>query len=344
MSKMLSRSPRATPDAVADVRDDVAALLAEHSREAGQFSVLGPDPWFVLWNDDRSGYVAFLEGRRVIVSWRSPVATPDEQPGLLARLASYAAGAGKTLVALEVNAVTREAGVALGMPVLWTGSESVVDLAGWSIAGGRRQKLRWARNHARSIGVRWREAFPTTSRADWDEFARIQEAWKSVRPERRTNSFLRTDFAELAPYRRYFASEGPEGVNAFVTCAPVSSSGWYLQDLVREPEAPRGSLEGALALALDTFRDEGYAFASNGPLPFWHPDDGFADLHELGALGRRVFRFFDRQYRFSAINQFRSKIEPDVIEPLYVLRSHRIVTPGVARALQRMLGDGDVRP
>lgn len=344
MSKMLSRPPRALPEAVGDVRDDVATVLAEHSREAGQFSVLGPDPWYALWNDDRSGFVAFLEGRRVIVSWRSPVAAPAEQPGLLERLVAYAEGTGKTLVALEVNASTCAAGAEMGMPVLWTGSESVVDLASWSIAGGRRQKLRWARNHARAVGVGWREAFPVSSRADWEDFARVQEAWKSVRPERRTDSFLRTDFAELATHRRYFASEGEEGVNAFVTCAPVGSTGWYLQDLVRVPQAPRGSLEGALALALDTFRDEGFTFASNGPLPFWHPDDGFADLHELGALGRRVFRFFDRQYRFSSINQFRSKIEPDVIEPLYVLRSHRIVTPGVARALKRMLGEGEVRP
>lgn len=341
MSKILSRAGSAEPEPVAAVRGEVGAVLARVGHEAGHFSVLGPDPWRVVWNDDRSGFMGFLEGRRVLVSWRSPVAESAEQAGILARLVEYADGVRKPLLALEVNEATREAGAALGMTALWSGNESVVDLSRWSLAGGRRQKLRWARNHARSLGVRWREADPLRSAADRGALARVESAWKAARPERRTTSFLRTDFMELVEHRRYFVSEGADGVTSFVSCTPVNERGWYLQDVVRLPDAPRGSLEGAMALALDAFRDAGYEFASNGPLPFWRPEDGWSDPHRLGPLGRRVFSYFDRQYRFSGINQFRSKVEPDRTIALYVLRTRRLISPGVARSLERMLNVGD---
>lgn len=341
MSKVLWRPPSVEPEAVDAARDEVEAVLAAAGHEAGHYTVLGPDPWLVLWNDDRSGFMSLLEGRRVVVSWRSPVAASSDQGTLLARLVDYAESVHKPLIALEVNETTRAAGTALGMAALWSGHESVVDLRTWSLAGGRRQKMRWARNHAHSLGVRWREAHPRVSAGDRDALARVEAAWKDARPERRTTSFLRTDFLELADRRRYFVSEGEEGVTSFVSCTPVNARGWYLQDVVRLPDAPRGSLEGAMALALDTFRDDGYDFASNGPLPFWRPDDGWSDAHELGAIGRRVFKYFDRQYRFSGINQFRSKIDPDRTDALYVLRTRRVITPGVARSIQRMLNEGE---
>ena len=50
-----------------------------------------------------------------------------------------------------------------------------------------------------------------------------------------------------------------------------------------------------------------------------------------------MVNFFDRQYRFKGINQFRSKLDPDRIEPLYILLSRRMITPGAARSIVRVL-------
>jgi hypothetical protein len=92
--------------------------------------------------------------------------------------------------------------------------------------------------------------------------------WNAERPESRIDSFLRNSFTELAHRRRFFVAQGPARIEASGSCTPVSAEGWYLQGPVRASDAPRGALEGAMALALQTFRDEGYLFASNGPLPF----------------------------------------------------------------------------
>ena len=97
------------------------------------------------------------------------------------------------------------------------------------------------------------------------------------------------------------------------------------------------SLNQCDVAALDAFRDDGYKFASNGPLPFWRPEGATPNEHELGPVGKRVVDFFDRQYRFKGIDQFRSKLDPDRIEPLYLLVSRRFITPNTARAVVKVL-------
>jgi len=337
VSKRLPPPPCEATQYAADALGEVAAALAIYGQEADQYNVLGPDPWLVIWNDERSGFINFLEGRRCLLTWRSPVASVEEQPGLLARLVDYAERVHKPLFCVEVNESTKNASVALGMTAMWVGTESFIDLSTWSITGGKRQKVRWAQSHATSIGLWWREAFPWRDASDEARIRDVEAAWKDERPERRTDSFLRTDFEELSNVRRYFVCDGPSGVVAFVTCTPVSDDGWYLQDIVRRPNAPRGALEGAMAFALDSLRDDGYVFSTNGPLPFWVPYEGWSDPDQLGALGQRVFNFFDRRYRFQGINTFRSKFTPDRTIPLYLLRSRRLVSPIVARSLTNVL-------
>ena len=320
-----------------DAVDEIRVALAAHGAEAGHYNVLGPDPWFVIWNRDRSAFIAFLQARRCVLTWRSPVAPPEEQGPLLGALLDYARATHRQLVCVPVSEIVAATGRELGMSVTWMGTECFVDLPSWSLEGGRREKLRLALNHGRRIGLSWREAHPLESEHDFSELARVEEVWKQQRRERRTDSFLRTSFTELAHLRRYFVCEDAFGVVAATTCTPLNAKGWYLQDLVRTPGSPRGALEGTLVMALDTLRDEGYETASNGPLAFWHPSQGHTDSKPLGPLANRVITYFDHRYRFQNINQFRSKIVPDAMRATYLLRSDRIVSPGMIRSLVQLL-------
>jgi phosphatidylglycerol lysyltransferase len=330
---------------VAECADRVAEVLGAVGHEAGQYHALSPDPWKVLWNDDRSGFVLFIEEGRCIFVWRSPVAAPGLELDMLSRLLAYARRRRKAVIGVLVNDAYCAAGVRLGMKPIWAAYESYHSLADWTIQGGRREKLRLARNHARKLGYSWREADPVNNAADRASLEATEAEWKRARKQRATDSFQRTSFAELTEIRRYFVCEGPmadtpdapNGVVSFVGCTPVNSDGWYLQDPVRLESAPRGALEGCFIAAMDAFRDDGYKLVSNGPLPFWRPDGAPDNQHQLGPVGQRVVNFFDRQYRFKGINQFRSKLDPDRIEPLYILLSRRMITPGTARSVVRVL-------
>ncbi len=320
-----------------DVTVELRNALAKHGSEAGHYNVLGPDPWRVIWNHDRSGFISFLEARHCVLTWRSPVASRSDYEHLLASLLNHARATRRQLFCVPVNEDVTAVARDLGMSATWMGTECFVDLASWNLEGGRREKLRLAQNHGRRLGLTWREARPLESEIDFTGLARVEEAWKQERRERRTDSFLRTSFTELAHLRRFFVCEESGEVVASTTCTPINSRGWYLQDLVRTPHAPRGALEGTLILALDTLRDEGYTTASNGPLAFWHPSEGQTDNHPLGPVANRVIAYFDRRYRFQNINQFRSKVAADSLRATYLLRSDRMVTPRVVRSLVQLL-------
>ncbi len=334
----MTRGRAITPaELVREQRDDVIATLARYGSEAGHYNVLGPDPWRVLWSDDRRGFVAFLHAPRVILAWRSPVAAPDAQPALVDQLVAYARAWHTPLVAVPLNATAAAAARQGGLRTTWIGNEATIDLARWTLDGTVRQKVRWACNYGRRAGLRWREASPGTSSADYLALTTVQEEWKAARPARRTASFLRTDFTDLLEWRRYFIAERDDDVVASLSCTPVNDREWYLQDLVRSPSAPRGALEGAIALALSTFRDDGFSRASHGPLAFWHPSHDYPPDQHFGVLGDRVVRHFDRRYQFQAINQFRVKFVPDFVEPLYVAWSRHATSPLAARSLTRLL-------
>jgi phosphatidylglycerol lysyltransferase len=337
MTRPTKEFDASVPERAALVADELALVLEQCGSEAGQYNVLGPDPWQVLWNDDRSGFIGFLEGRKCLLVWRSPVAHPDEQGQLLVRLLVYGLKVNKAVFALVVNDATRAVGEDYGMVSIWMGTESYLDLATWSLEGTRRHKVRWAMNQGTRNGLTWREAFPFVDGFDREGIARVEVRWKAERTERRTDSFLRTSFEELGEYRRYFVCERFGEIIAFVACTPVSKKGWYLQDVVRLANAPRGALEGAMAHALAAFQKDGYDFASNGALPFWEPGESWSDPHQFGFIGNMVVRFFNHQYRFRAINQFRSKFAPDRIERQFVLRSQLYISPGVARSLIKLL-------
>lgn len=348
-----SRLPNSGPNAVdaldiqrvADCREEVAEVLASVGHEAGQYHVLSPDPWQVIWNEDRSGFVGFLEEGRCVFVWRSPVAASGTELDMLSRIQAYARRRHKVLIAVLLNDACRLASLRLGMKPIWIGSETYHSLPDWSLKGGRRQKLRWARSHAAKLGYEWREADPLNNPMDRAAIETTEIEWKNARKQRSTDSFQRTSFAELTEIRRYFVCEGPldpspaanRGVVAFLACTPVNADGWYLQDPVRLDSAPRGALEGCFVAALDALRDDGYKFASNGPLPFWRPEGTEVNEHALGPVGQRVIKFFDRQYRFKGINQFRSKLDPDNVEPLYLILSKRFITPRVAGAVVKVL-------
>ena len=329
-------APGSVVAVAASEREQIRQDLEHYGSEAGQFTVLGPDPWYVLRQPGRAGFANFLALGPCLISWRSPVAPAADQGPLLDALRDYARARHAQLIVIGCNDRVRTS-VRRRFHSLWIGSECFLDVANWTTAGGRRQKVRWALRHAEKVGVRWRELTPATDPEEAVILSALEESWIADRPERGTDSFLRNEWRDIQEFRRYFLAEDESGPLASLTCSPIDETGWYLQDVVRVARAPRGALEGAMAFALATFREEGSTLASNGVLPFWRSgNDSFPTPH-LGLLERSLIRFFDGRYRFAHINQFRAKFEPDHVEPSYVLRSHRFITPRVALALKRLL-------
>jgi len=323
---------------IASVKQEVITLLDEQAAESGQRTVLAPYPWKVIFSDDRTGFTNLMEGSKAIITWRSPVGTTEVQREIMAKLAAYSKQTKKALYCLGVNEECRLAGEELGLPTLRVGAEASFDLSAWTTAGRKRQNIRLNCNYATGLGVTWREAFPRTSEEDRAAIAFVESEWEKDRPARHTDTFLRTAYTDLIEYRRYFIAEQEGIAQAVATCTPISKRGWYLQDITRLPESPRGSLEGAMILALNTFKEEGFEFATNGLLP----DDGEL-LKEAGKdqgfgfFGNSIIKFFDHRYQFGGISKFRIKFSPDRLETSYLVRSKKSLRPRAVLSLIKLL-------
>jgi len=319
------------------VVDDVLSVVRRYGSLAGHFSVFGPDPWRVLFSESGDGLIFFLEARYCLLVWRGPVCAPGQHQELLEKVTDYARARRRGLFLLHGDETTQAAASSLGLRSLWIGHETFIEVPAFNLSGARREKVRLAMNYARRNGVTWREVHPRTSHADFEGLYTLEEAWKSERKERRTNSFLRNDFTELSEHRRYFVAENEDLTLASATLTKVSDESWYLQDIVRRPDAPRGALEGAIAESIVAIQRDGATRLSNGPLPLWSPEDGDMRTAQLGPLGRSILRTFDRSFRFRGINTFRTKLAPDEIVPLFVLYSRRGLSPTSIWSLLQLL-------
>ena len=138
--------------------------------------------------------------------------------------------------------------------------------------------------------------------------------------------------------RRYFVVEKdsePGIVQSFLVCSPVSWRGWYLQDLVRHPLAPRGATEIVTLSAIERLRDDGAEFVTAGIVPFLESDVlGTAAPH---GVAKWAVQYFDRLFRFSGLKQFRSKFPATRTEPVYVAYWPKVMTPLVVWDLARVL-------
>ena len=314
------------------------ALLDRFSGLAGQMHALSDDPWRFLWAKDRCAFLPFQELASTLIAWRDPVGPAEAAAGLIEHFRAFAANRGKHAVLLGVSRSAVEGLRGRRFRSVWVGTEPFYDLATWHTRGKAGMKVRLACNHARRLGAAAREAHPLHDAHDREAIARVEEAWKSARPERRNDSFLRTASLESAQHQRYFVVETGSRMESFLVCSSVSHRGQYLQDLVRMPDAPRGANELAILTALGVFQGEGLDFVTGGIVPFFDPNKSRSNKAAggPGTLGW-VIRHFDRLFHFAGLQQFRAKFAPSRVIDIYVLLWPGILTPALAWDIRSLL-------
>ncbi|MGZ3451526.1 MAG: phosphatidylglycerol lysyltransferase domain-containing protein [Polyangiales bacterium] len=319
-------------------RARLEALLAEHSTLSGQTHALTRDDWKVLFS--REGAAIPLHVRPfTLLAWRDPIGPAHTWHGALAELRAHASRVGKHAVVLAASDTCRAVAESLGFSSIFNGSEQMFDLARFSTRGKKGEKLRLATNHARRHGLSVREIFPTADAASLDQLTRVEAIWKRARTERQTTSFLRTDPMENAHMRRYFGAFQGDEMQGFLVCAPVSRRGFYLQDLVRLPDATRGAAELMSVHALETFAREGRELATMGIVPFYTPR-GVHRPVALSSAAAFCVRYFDAAFRFKGLQQFRAKFPATEHVPVHTLVWPRVLNPLCAWDIVGVLGRG----
>lgn len=320
-----------------DARSDAAELLDRFSTLSGQVHALSDDPWRLLWAPNRRAFLPFQERSSTLIAWRDPVGPLEHAVEAVRCFRAYAAARGKPAVLLGMGRAIVEMLPSDSFHSVWLGSEPFYDLRTWHTRGNAFKEVRQACNHARKYAGVAREVHPLRDPDIRRGIEDVTEAWMRARPERRSRSFLRTVPLENAQNRRYFIVENGR-VESLLVCSPVSTRGQYLQDLVRRPDALRGSNELNMVTAMAAFQKEGLEFVTGGIVPFYDPNrPRCAQRPQDGGVLGRVIGHFDHLFRFSGLQQFRAKFIPNRVVDVYALLWPGILTPGLVRDLCAVL-------
>lgn len=313
-------------------RPAASQLLNRYSTLSGQVHALSDDPWHLLWGPGRRAFLPLQERSSTLIAWRDPVGPPEDAAEVIRGFKAYAAARGKHAVLLGVGRSVVESLPKNSFRSVWLGTEPFYDLRRWHISGGTGREIRQASNHARKHGGSAREVFPLHDADVCRGIEDVTEAWMNARSLRRNQSFLRTAPMERVEERRYFVVEDGDRIESLLVCSHVSHRGQYLQDLVRRPDALRGSHELNIVTAMGVFQKEGLEFVTSGIVPFYDPNKPrCAQGNQFGGVLGHVIGRFDHLFRFSGLQQFRGKFVPSRVVDIYALLWPGVLTPGLVR-------------
>lgn len=311
-------------------------LLARFGRNPLSFCLRYDAPWQYVFAGTGEGAVAYLERNGVAVVWGDPLAAEDSA-GVVLDEATAALRRRKLRVCLLlVGAETAAHALGHGYSVLKIGEQPFFSLAEWQPPRGDPGKhLRWCLNKAARAGVSVR----AYEAADEEPARAALAAWEAGLARPAASSFLRSSPLTHAAEKRLFVARCDGRVEALLACTPVpAENGWFLEDLVRRPDAPMGATEAAVVEALRTLATTGAERAWMDIAPL-RGSEAQLDrrAHVLFRAAAPAISFFDSRYHFRTLTRYLDKFQPTAWRPAYVALNPPLPTVGVIRAVSALL-------
>lgn len=192
------------------------------------------------------------------------------------------------------------------------GEQPVWDPRAWPQVLKRQRSLREQLRRARAKGVQVREL----SNAELTQ-PRVQAAvqgvadrWLSRRALAPMGFLVRVEPFSLLAQRRYFAAELKGRVIGFAVVLPVPArDGWFIENLVREPDAPNGTSELLVHAVMTCAAGIPSAWLTLGLAPLSGQPSGFL---------RHIPRWTRGLYDFDGLRAYKCKFRPDFWLPMYL--------------------------
>jgi lysylphosphatidylglycerol synthetase-like protein (DUF2156 family) len=304
-------------------------------------SLVSIAPGAQLWSTpDIDGAIIYSQFGSVCLAAGDPLAPREDLGELARRFAAFAKRKGK--VAAFVPASTEFARLASSrdFTAVKVGASPYFDLKTWNPRGDSAKKLRAGVNQARRAGVKV-EIVSTIDETLKEEAARLCLRWLDTRRAGTTFGWLvALDPFLHSDYKRYFAARVDGKLVGFLAASPIPArKAWYLEDVLRLPDAPQGTATLLVFAALTALKHEGVALATLGtaPLATEGADDIASGEHPVI---ERTFRMASRNlgevYNFEGLRRFKGKFVPTWWESEYILGQRGVtIPPRVGHAIVR---------
>ena len=148
-------------------------------------------------------------------------------------------------------------------------------------------------------------------------------------------------------YKKYFTARVNGKLVGFLAASPIPArKAWYLEDVLREPGAPRGTATLLIVEALSKLKAEGVNLATLGTSPFAIDGPNDVPVVEHRVI-ERALRLASQSltafYNFEGLRRFKGKFVPSWWESEYALGQRAaVMPPRVAYAIVRALAPGGV--
>lgn len=304
-------------------RDRVLAQLARS--DAGSLGFMGTwsgsSHWFAADDGDPTvrGAVAYRAAHGVALTVSDPLASADDAPATIRAFARHCSARGLVPAFYSIHSRHLPVFAELGWSITPVAEEAVIDLAGFSTSGKRRQDLRTAANRAARDGV---DALWGTYRGLPDDLRRAVDAlsgdWADAKalPEM---GFTLGGLRELddPEVRMLLAVDAAGRVHGVTSWLPVFRDGRLVGrtlDVMRRGADPMpGVMEFLIATAARAFQAEGLETLSLSGTPL----AGVGEMRSAGAVDRIVARLLtatgrvlEPSYGFTSLLRFKAKFDP----------------------------------
>lgn len=299
-------------------REQVAALINRHGWNATSFQTLEEGYRYFFRS---GGCVAYVDTGEAWIVAGAPIAAYEEISAVLGAFLAAASRAGRRVALFGVE--QRLLDVAKGsLKAVKVGEQPVWDPSDWQQTLARRRSVREQLRRARTKGVVVREL----SRAELEssqvraEIAGVAKRWLAGRRLPPLGFLLRLELFNrsgsperpfnFAHERRCFVAERAGRIVGVAGVVPVPArTGWFVEDLLRDPESPNGTAELLVDAAMRSAAEAGSRWLTLGLAPL------AGDVPPLLLAARRGGELL---YGFDGLRRYKAKLEPRSWHPVYV--------------------------
>lgn len=319
-------------------------LLRAHSRSSSAFLAYNEDTDH-FHTPGVDGLIAYRPaGRKHLVQLTGPCAAEADQAALTAAFREFAAGQGRRITAVQLLREEAAACAELGYAVNQLGASFSIDLAEFTLRGGKLAETRNRLNQARRAGVTVTEESTLDAELALTLTA-IDREWLRAkgRAVKQLGFLVGERGGRGAEHRRLLVARAENMIVAYISFSPVYGPrpGWLYDLTRRHPRAPTGAIESIIAAAAERFRAEGAGWLHLGFTPFvqLRPEHRIPGATS-GLLERLLNQVAGRErWLYSARTQerFKTKWAPHHIEPEYLAFEHGL-SLGAGWRLLRLIG------
>ncbi|MEP7049490.1 MAG: DUF2156 domain-containing protein [Pseudomonadota bacterium] len=297
----------------AEERKRALRLVLRYGLETTAFQTLAPGYHYFFFADEQGAEacVAYVDTGGAWVAAGAPIGPDEARPAVVVAFLAAARRARKRACFFGCEQPLSGAN---GAPLcaIAIGEQPVWDPRAWPRVLSRQRSLREQLRRARAKGVRVRE-LPDTEFPEPSLRAALQsvaERWLSRRTLAPMGFLVRVEPFSGSSQRRYFVAEVKERVVGFAAVLPIPArNGWFIENLVREPDAPNGTSELLVNAVM--------VWAAALPSPWLTL--GMAPLSgALPDLLRHIARWTRGLYDFAGLRAYKGKFRPEFWLPVYL--------------------------